>query len=328
MSGLLAIGLSALLLFLAFRKVELETSLGLLGQVELSYVAWCVVTLLLVQIIKTYRWGILVGPFASLDTLTLFRVANLGAALVLLLPFRLGEFARPYLLKNEANVPMSAGLGAAVVERTVDGMAVVVIYFLASWSLAAHYPMNPILEYSAVAAAIVFGAVFAGITLALVFRDKVLTLIERITTPISPGLAKVAKRLVNDFVAGFTSLPNLRTLIYLLLLTIAYFAMSGLGLYFVMLAFGWDLPILSAFLLLCVIILGIMIPAGPGFLGTYQAALMLGLSIFGKGPTEAATYGLIIYPLTLLVVVGCGLPFLMGARRPSLRGMFEPVDAS
>jgi len=79
---------------------------------------------------------------------------------------------------------------------------------------------------------------------------------------------------------------------------------------------------------MCVVILGIMVPAGPGFLGTYQASIALGLSIFGMNTTEAAAFGLVMYPLTVLVVVAFGLPFLLGSQRPTLSGLFAPISSN
>jgi hypothetical protein len=79
-------------------------------------------------------------------------------------------------------------------------------------------------------------------------------------------------------------------------------------------AFGWDLPVLAGFTLVCVLVIGIMIPAGPGNLGTFQGALLAGLAVFGVGPTDAAAYGVVVYPITLVVMLAFGLPYLIGGR--------------
>ena len=317
-NGLLAMGLSVLLLFLTFRKVDLPATIDLLKQVRWTYVGLCIFLMILAQLVRTYRWNLLVRPFANLSTMTLFRVANLGSALILLLPFRLGDLARPCLMKNEANVPMSAGFGAVLVERTIDGLFIVFIYFLATFDLPQEYAISPYLKYSAFVAAAIFGTLLGLIAIALFSQTLVTRIIERIGTRISPRLTGLAIELVSKFVNGLRSLPNLKSLAGLFILTALYFCLNAMCFYAVMLAFGWSLPIICAFLLMCVITLGTMVPAGPGHLGTYQAAVVIGLSIFGVGSTEATAYGLVIYPLTVLVIVGCGLPFLFGAKRPSL----------
>ncbi len=92
--------------------------------------------------------------------------------------------------------------------------------------------------------------------------------------------------------------------------TLIYWAINGLGLYWMMRAFGWDVPIAAGFLVVSIIVVGIMIPAGPGFLGTFHAALLAGLSIFGIDRTGAAAYGMIIYPITVGVQLAFGLPYL------------------
>ena len=321
-NGILAIGVSILLLYLTFRKVDFATTFELLRQVDLFYVLLSTCSLMLVQVVRTFRWHILVRSFAKLSTLGLFRVANLGIALVFLLPFRLGEFARPYLLKTEAKVPMSAGFGASAVERTIDGLVIVFIYFLTTMNLPANYPVNPFMKYSALVAGGIFSSALVVIILALFSHARLIRLIDRVGTPFSAKLTNVAIDLINGFVDGLKSLPNLSSLAALFASTGIYFSLTSLSFYGVMCAFGWDLPLISAITLMCVVNLGIMIPAGPGFLGTYQAAIAIGLNTFGVGLTESAAYGLVIYFISVVVVVGFGLPFLFGAQRPSLSGLF------
>ena len=85
-----------------------------------------------------------------------------------------------------------------------------------------------------------------------------------------------------------------------------------MGLYWLMCAFDWSLPVVAAFVLVCVLVIGIMVPAGPGFLGTYQAAIVTGLAVFGVNSNDALAYSLVAYPINLLVVVAFGLPYLFG----------------
>jgi glycosyltransferase 2 family protein len=316
--GCVAIGLSIFLLFLAFRSVDFDATFSAVKQVNLFYVWLSGFSIIFAQIVRTYRLNVLVSPFAELSTIGLFRVANLGSALILLLPFRLGEFAKPYLIKKEANVSMAAGFGASAVERLIDGLAAVLLYVIVSANLPVDYAINSFLKYSAIVAGSIFGTATIILTLGLLYHEQTIRLIKHLKTPFSPKLNDLCVNLVTEFISGLKSLPNLGSLLKLLVMTLLYFILNAFSFYAVMLAFGWDLPIVSSFLLMCVVFLGIMIPAGPGFLGTYQAALTLGLSIFEIGPSEAAAFGFVIYPLSVFIIVALGLPFLIGVQRPSL----------
>ena len=49
---------------------------------------------------------------------------------LMVLPFRLGEFARPYLVADGKKVRVSAALSSVVVERVVDGIFTAVLLVL------------------------------------------------------------------------------------------------------------------------------------------------------------------------------------------------------
>jgi hypothetical protein len=48
---------------------------------------------------------------------------------------------------------------------------------------------------------------------------------------------------------------------------------------------GFDLPLslFQSYVLLCVLVVGVMIPAAPGLIGTFQAAIRVGLALFLPG---------------------------------------------
>ena len=89
--------------------------------------------------------------------------------------------------------------------------------------------------------------------------------------------------------------------------------------------FGWDVPFTAAFMTVCVLVLGTMIPAGPGFAGTYQASLTLGLSIFGLDANEAAAFGIVVYPANIIIIVSFGLPYLSMGKTSSAHDDPRPV---
>ncbi len=319
-----SLAVSVALLYLAFRDVDVSALSAQLGGVRLGYVGLYFVTLVLIQACRIFRWNVLIRPFARVTTAQALRISNLGLMLILALPLRLGELARPYLLKQETGASMSAGLGAVAVERAVDGLLVTLLFFLTTRGLDAPYRVPPVLEAAAWISLGVFASAFVVIVGAILAEGRVVALVGRIGTPLAPNATARVTRMLGSFVSGLRSLPDARALASVVAFTLFYWCLNGVGLYWAMRAFGWELPALAGFVVVGVLVLGIMIPAGPGHLGTYQAALRAGLAVFGVSATDAAAYGLIVYPLNVLVIVGAGLPYLFG-RGASVRTI---VDAS
>jgi hypothetical protein len=90
--------------------------LGTLGLYALIFLA--------VHVTRIFRWRYLVTPLGEHDVRKIFRICAVGFTAIVILPLRLGEMVRPYLLSKESGVPMSAALGTAVVERVLDGLLI------------------------------------------------------------------------------------------------------------------------------------------------------------------------------------------------------------
>lgn len=307
----LGAGVSVLLLWLAFRNVDWPVLRQELARLRWFYVFACFACAVAVQFTRVYRWGILIEPVARVSNAQLMRISLVGIMLITLLPLRLGEFARPYLLKRETGASMSAGLGSIAVERTIDGLMVTLLFFLTTYFLQAPFTVPTALRAAAYASLALFSVASVVIVAALLFGDRVPVLLRRIGTPISAGLTEKAVRMLGSFVSGLHAVKSARSLFFFGLYTLAYWAANGLGMYWMMLGFNWQLPPIAGFVVVSVLVLAIMLPSGPGMLGTFQAGLMMGLAVFGIGSTEAAAYGIVMYPLQLLVAVGTALPFML-----------------
>jgi len=307
---IVSLALSVVFLWIAFRNVDFHAALGHVGDVSMAMVGLYVLSLVFIQWARAARWQVLVAPFAPLTRAAAFRISNLGSMLVLVLPLRLGEFSRPYLLKKETGARMTAGMGAVVAERAIDGLLVTLAFFLSTFLSGDDKRVPAGLRWAALLALLFFGGAMAVVVGALLWHDTAVGLIRRPLARISDKLAARVTTMLDAFVDGLRSLPSARAVAAVVLWTAAYWAANGLGFWCVMRGFGWMLPVTAGFTLVSIIVIAIMIPAGPGFLGTFQGGILAGLAVYGIGANEAAAYGLVVYPLTVVVSVGFGLPYL------------------
>jgi uncharacterized membrane protein YbhN (UPF0104 family) len=85
-------------------------------------------------------------------------------------------------------------------------------------------------------------------------------------------------------------------------------------------AFGFSLPLVAAGVLLVILMIGIAIPAGPGFVGNWHFFCILGLSLYGIPKAEALSFAIVYHFLSIGIIVLLGLIFLP-FNRFSLRDM-------
>src|SRR5207253_9992753 len=82
--------------------------------------------------LRAVRWRLILSGAARAPLSTLFPVLIMGFATNNLLPGRLGEFWRAYLLGRKRNVRKSFALASVVVERVFDGLTLIALLAVVS----------------------------------------------------------------------------------------------------------------------------------------------------------------------------------------------------
>jgi glycosyltransferase 2 family protein len=244
--------------------------------------------LLTIHVIRTVRWGILLEPVAKVPFSRLNAVSAVGFMALVLLPFRLGEFARPYLIAERPRLRVSAALSSVVVERVADGLFTAVLLILTLLAVPEGTRGLHAFRLAGVIVFLAFASLLAFLVLAYRNRPRAVRLTHRLLDPFSKHAAERAAGMMDAFIHGLRLVPSRRKVASFFLLTLVYWAMNGWGIQIFARSFGFRLDLLSAYTVLAVLVVGVMIPAGPGMVGTFQAAVAGGLSLFVAGAGERA----------------------------------------
>jgi len=303
--------ISAVFLWFAFKDIKWAEALDQMRTAnhQLTFLSFALVVL--INIIKIQRWHLLLRPFVEIGRRDLYRIGGLGFLLVMLLPLRLGEFSRPYLLKKEKGASFSSVMATIALERAFDGLFVTLMFFAVTNLLLSSYSLPGGLTTAASLAFALLLGVFLFLVVAFVAEEKLMNLIRATLGRVHKSFAEKIVDLGTKFVKGLRLLPDLGTLSFYLFWTAAYWLLNGVSVFALTEAFGFELPLVASLLVVCVLVIGIMIPAGPGFLGTFQGAIILGLSIFDVEQTAAAAFVLVYYPLSLMASVLLALPYFI-----------------
>jgi hypothetical protein len=277
-------------LWLTLRGKDLSAIWRAILSADYRYLVPYLGFLVVVHLARTVRWGILLEPVAKVPFGRLNAVCAVGFMALMILPFRLGEFARPYLVAERPRIRVSATLSSVVVERVVDGLFTAALLVLTLLAVPAGTPGLHFLRAGGVGVLGAFGALLAFLVTAYRNRALAVRITHRLLDPISPRLAVRASGMMDAFIHGLRLVPSRRKVLLFFALTFLYWALNGFGMKVLALGFGFDLSPVQAFTVLGVLVVGVMIPAGPGMVGTFQAAVVLGLSLFA--PREAVdTHG-------------------------------------
>jgi hypothetical protein len=281
------------------------------------------------QLARFARWYFLLRPIAHVPFRKVMTIGAIGLAMVFFLPMRLGELARPALLREKGRVSALAVTGTVGAERIVDGVVFSALLLGGLWLAKPHEPLpdhvgnlavpTSLVPQAARVAGAMFATAFAVMATFYAFRSLARRLTETVLGVVSKGLAKKVADAVERLSDGFRFLVHGRyTAAYLALTLISMcaqiVAVQGMGN-----ALGMDeLTFARSAVVLGVLALGFAVPNAPGFFGTAQLAFYAGLAVYvapEKVPREGSTLVFLYYTVNVvLVVVAAGIALMAEMR--------------
>src|SRR5512143_528117 len=298
----LSLVVSATFLFLAFRNVPLEELGAALRRLHAGWLLVAIALSLLIMVFRTWRWQLELRPLERVPFGRLWVVTAVAYMAINLIPARLGEVVRPWLLSRRASVSFASVVGNLVVEKTRDAV-VPLLYILVGLVTIENLPecVRTGARVPAVGA-----AVLVVLVLLLYWRGE--AFVDRSVLRFLPErVGAGVKRVTGAIVAGMRVLPNPRLVLAVFLVSVALWFLPILSSYVMMRAFEFQLPFSAAVVVFIFIGFGTALPNVPGMLCPYQYACILALGLFGVPKGDALAYGLVLNAVQFLSLVGQGL---------------------
>lgn len=301
--------ISAIFLWLAFRKVDFTLVWQQLRTANLAYVALGIVAYFLALFIRTWRWKVLLLPMKRISLLRLFPVLSAGYMANNIYPARAGDLLRTVLLRKKEEVPISASLATIIVEHLFDGIAILALVLLNLRQLTNFAPNSQwvgIIETSASWVGLIFGLILLVFVSMVLLPEKM----HRFTTWVINHLVPAKLRepvggIIEKFTVGLRVLRSPLQSLLVMLQSVMIWVVEA-GLYWgVMKAMGLQLSFQSLLMVVGIVNLVLLVPAAPGGLGTFDAATKSMMELFGVSPENALSYALLLrvalwLPVTLL----------------------------
>jgi uncharacterized protein (TIRG00374 family) len=309
LTRLIGLLLTIVFLFLALSKVNLAEFVDELRRVDYRWLLPSAACTLLGYALRTMRWQVILSGAARAPLRTLFPILIMGFATNNLLPGRLGEFWRAYLLGRKRNVRKTFALASVFVERVFDGLTLLALLGIVSMNI--QLPgMGREIE---LIAGLGFLSATAGVFVIL-WRPRLVQQLLRITTrKLRPAWATWADERLEAFIDGLAPLRRPPVLVLAALFSVGVWLLEG-GSYLLLsrgvnlgLPPNVELPAIG--LALVSINLGIMLPSGPGYLGAQEFFGTSALVPLGANQETALVLVAVSHAIQYVVVTGLGLVF-------------------
>jgi len=265
---------------------------------------------LLSHLLRSFRLYLLLNRAAAYGRV--FVINTLGFLAINVLPFRMGEMVRPYLLKDSEGIPFSRGIAAIFVERIYDLIMLLVMLLLVSWTVDVptlhielgdqRYEVIALARRMAIALCLVG---FGGMFVVVLIGEPLFKIMERLPLGLIFGSFS---RSFREGILGLLRSPM--RAIGLLFLSAALWACTIYGIQFALMAFP-TLPSTSdvALTVWTVTLAGMTAIPTPGFLLVYELCCAEALKLWGVDSAFAMTFAVILHLGQFTFIASLGLFF-------------------
>lgn len=226
---------------------------------------------------------------ASVPRRQICRVYTNGQLLNHLLPARAGDLYKVIALKSASTDPNFSSayvVSALIIERLVStSILLALILILVDWSTLKIADLS-FLDRSQ--------QIKTGLLIAFLL-GVALYLVQRKSTRLHDWLIELKRT--------FFTILNLRRFLLIVGFSIAMWMLEVLSMRFVAAPLGIDLELGQGLFVLLLLNIGIAVPVTLGNIGTYEASLVVGLTLWGVGANEAIAVALSHHAVQVLSLV-------------------------
>lgn len=305
----LGIAMSVAFLAFAFRGQDLGSVRDALGRTDYRLLAPALAFYFAGVWIRAVRWSVLLRPLGLVSVRDVFPIVIVGYTANNVLPLRTGELVRAYLLGKQTGIRKTSSLATIAVERLFDGLTM--LGFMLAATTVVSFTSQ--LRHLTLVAFILFVGLLIGLfvlTLGGNFRDRLLQLV---LGPLPVPLADRIERIAESFLSGLGVLTRARDLAVVAATSLAAWLCEAAMYWTIAQALGTTLSdvlgIGETLLTTGVANMATLIPSSPGYVGPFEAGVLLVVNgALGVQREMALSFAILVhaalfFPITLIGLI-------------------------
>lgn len=310
-------GVSIFFMALLFRKIDFRQLGTALGAVDYRFILLGVLCTFFSYFLRALRWRYLLISVKRIPISSLYPATIIGYMANNLLPARLGELVRAYVLAEREGLETPSVFASLVIDRLFDGFTVLLMLLITLFTL--HLPQ----DLAGAGSAVRIGGVltfllYCGVLLFLLLLKRrtmrTLSFVGMLLKPFPRRFSDHLLPLLGSFIAGIRLSSRSGHIAAVLVLSLLIWTFAVLPVDLTLQGFGIQLPLTASMFIMVLLVFAVMVPAAPGFIGTYHYACFKGLSAFGIADSTSISIALIIHGMSFFPVTIAGLFHLWSAR--------------
>jgi uncharacterized protein (TIRG00374 family) len=289
-------------LYFAFKGFNMGDVWDALSRVRWPFFLLMLVPYVVTFLAKVWRWQALFYPDEERAP---FRILFPSLMISYVpLPFRLGEVARGAVASVRTGLPPARVYSTIFVEKVLD---VLVLLLLLGVSL----PFVELPDTSGRSSLILLGTgvvVLVALTLFFVFRpDLARNVVRLLSRPLPERYSSRLLAVTDHVLEGVVPLAHGSVAARVVFWSLATWLVNMLTVYLEMLAFNIEVTPAAAVVLVVATNLSMVVPAAPGYVGTFEAAVVGVLVALGQPLDTSQAFAIIYHFVGLIPVAAIGV---------------------
>lgn len=312
---LVVFAVSIALMAFFLRNVDMATVVNTIAVARRDFLFLALLMVTLSYFFRAIRWRYLLEPLGHVGLGNAVRATMIGFAVSSVLPGRVGEFLRPYVLARREQLSASAVFATVVVERILDLVAILVLFSVSVVIFDPAFVVTNDALLEALRAGAAIAAVGAAGALTITYfaaknPRRVGRIVGGAVGLLSERMSKVLTVIAERFAAGLGVMRQTAPLMLALAWSVALWVTIGTGLWLVSVSFGIQMPPVGAGVLLVLVAVGVAVPT-PAGIGGYHAAYQVGvIGLYAATDEAAVGAGLLSHAMSFLPVTVIGLALM------------------
>lgn len=286
-----------------------------------SCIAAAIAVTFLTYVFRAWRWQALLAPIGGVSFRNSFRITVIGFTATNVLPGRLGEVLRPYLLSLAEPVSAPAAFATILIERLLDLACVMLLFgvFLATSTIDVGAQVKGAgLVTTAIALIALVGLAFGAGRPETLRRWS-----DAITGHLPRRLGEIARRFSHTLVEGLAVLRQPRQLVLAAAFSLCLWLSIALAIWLASRALGLTMAFPSSFLIVMYLVVGVAVPV-PAGVGSFHFMYQLAATTVLSAPRDQVVAAAIVLHMISFVPISLlGLVYMAqdGLTLTRLRGV-------
>jgi uncharacterized protein (TIRG00374 family) len=282
---------------------------------EPALLLYSVIVTALTYVVRAWRWQLLLAPIGPTRFMVAFETTVIGFAANALIPGRVGEVLRPYLLARREHLNATSAFATIILERILDLVTVLLLFAAFVFAVAPGVIAGDPAQLAVVKVGGGIAAASAAAGLAMLFAlaghpERLGRLALRVERLLPARLAGVLAGFVETFAQGLAVLRHPQRIVTALALSFPMWMSIAAGIWLASRAFHITFPYPGSFLVMTSLVVGVAAPT-PGGVGAFHAAYQFAVTEFFAAPADRAVgAAIVLHAVSFVPVTLLGLLFM------------------